>query len=166
MSISTKKKLLASLLTLMAGPALGADIGEGCYQRIYSDQHLKDNPDQVVWQMRLKVGSGLAAGEREAVMEVIAANQGHARRDDNNGRVFTQILICADDAGTARCQVECDGGGFVVVRQDGDGLTFATDYLMVGEGDGCGGVMDLAEKEGVTVRYRLNRVGDAVCSGM
>ncbi|SMX47577.1 hypothetical protein MAA8898_03694 [Maliponia aquimaris] len=158
--------MVLALTAVLAGQGVAEEIRAGCYQRIYSDQHLRDNPDQVVWQMRLKVGNGLAAGEREAVMEVIAANQGHARRDDNNGRVFTQGLICLDDAGTARCQVECDGGGFEVTRQDGDGLTFATDYLMVGEGDGCGGVMDLAEKVGVTVKYRLNRVGDAVCSGM
>lgn len=161
--------LLACLcgVVLCAAPAAAEDLRPGCYERIYSDDHLARHPQQVVWQIRLKVDGGTTAGTQAARLEVIAANQGHARRDDNHGRELTQGLSCETTRGVPLCRVECDGGALRVTKQDGGGLTFSTDYLMVGEqGPGCGGLMDLAEMPGQSVAYRLNRVPAAVCGRM
>lgn len=146
-----------SVLSVMALPVSGQaqDIRQGCYERIYSDAHMKKQPDQVVWQIRLKVGSG------PAQLEVVAANQGHARINDMHGRALTQDLFCT--GGT--CRAECDAGGLELVRQSSEGLTFRTRYLIAAPA-GCEDGLDLAEKPGQWVSYRLNRVPNSICSGM
>lgn len=165
LSIFEAKKLLAGLLILCAGGVSAADILPGCYQRIYSNDHLLGHPEQVVWQIRLRVGDWLTEVSREGKLEVIAANQGHARLNDMQGRVLMQSLYCGTEARSDLCQAECDGGALEVTRNDGDGMTFRTRYLMVGE-EGCEGTMDLAEVQDQWVNYRLYRVDDSVCSGM
>ncbi len=106
-------------------------------------------------------------GARYARMLVSFANQGHVRRNGQGAQVLDQFLFCFDDAeGTASCAVECDGGSFRITRQDKTGLTFQTKYLMVGNTDDCGGLINLAELPGRAVKYRLNRVAPQMCDGM
>lgn len=137
----------------------------GCFHRAYSEDHLKRNPDQVVAAMRLKIFD--SGNERHAQMDVRFANQGHVRRTGYGGQRLKQLLVCTETSnGRQRCGVECDGGLMVVTRQDASGLTFETDYLVVGEAEQCGGAVDLAEKPGERVSYRLMRAQANVCSDM
>ncbi|MEP3278623.1 MAG: hypothetical protein ABJN26_18505 [Stappiaceae bacterium] len=151
---------------LIAAPSFAKGAPEqGCYHRDYSRDHLKENPDQVVSAMRLKIYD--SGNERHAAMEVQFANQGHAGRDGHGNKQMKQYLVCFSNSGGApTCGVECDGGQMRLVKQDGAGLTFETDYLMVGETEQCGGAVDLAEHPGQSVRYRLNRAGPNICSDM
>ncbi len=162
-------------LACVLGAVLGFSVGQGalaqsgpqpgCFSRTYTADHLKSQPNQVVEAMRLKIYD--QGGARYANMRVLFANQGHVRRNGQGAQVLDQFLFCFDDSdGTPTCAVECDGGSFRITRQDKSGLTFQTKYLIMGETEGCGGLIDLAEIPGRAVKYRLNRVEPQVCEGM
>ena len=138
---------------------------EGCYERVYSQEHLAKNPDQVVAQIVVKFGQN--AGDRIAEMSVLTANQGHVQASGNGGQLLAQYLYCmAPGAGDKNwiCSVECDGGIMDILQSDAKTLLFRTDYLLVGESDECGGPVDLAEKPYQNVTYKLLRVADSQCS--
>ena len=160
MSIFAKKKMLALALVLGAGPAMAQDVPPGCYERVYSADHLARHPAQVVAALRLKVGDWMTEVAREGRIAVIPV--GGAGWPTALG----QFLICGNEAGAPLCQVECDGGAFEVVKWDASGMTFRTRYMLVGEGEGCGGLLDLAEVPGQFTSYRVNRVADGQCDGM
>lgn len=169
MGIFTEKKLKGLGLVLLAGlavPVAAEEIRPGCYTRVYSDQHLRENPAQVVKSVRLKVGGWMTEVAREAMIEVVPANQGHARGAPWVGARLQQFLICGTESGAPLCQVECDGGSMEVTRQDAQGMVFRTRYMMVGTTGECGGVMDMAEKRNQWVSYRLYRTADSDCGGM
>ncbi|MGP6087484.1 hypothetical protein [Antarctobacter jejuensis] len=150
----------------MAAPAVAEDIRPGCYQRVYSDAHLRAHPSQVVKSVRLFVGQWMTEVAREARIEVVPANQGHVRGQPWVGARLQQFLICGTESGAPYCQVECDGGRMEVTKQDGQGMVFRTRYMLVGETSECGGVMDMAEVPGAYTSYRLYRVADSDCYGM
>lgn len=156
---------LAAVLSIVA-PAVAEEIRPGCYQRVYSDSHLRSHPRQVVKSVRLYVGQWMTEVAREARIEVVPANQGHVRGQPWVGARLQQFLICGTESGAPYCQVECDGGRMEVTKQDGQGMVFRTRYMVVGNTTECGGVMDMAEVPGSYTSYRLYRVADSDCYGM
>ncbi len=163
-----RKASLAVVTVLGLALSTGAsaeDIRPGCYERVYTEDHLRRHPDQVVWQIRLKVGEWVTSVSREGLLQVVAANQGHARASGHGGKLLSQYLYCGTETRWDICQAECDAGRLQVTKQSGQGMTFRTRFLMVGDGFECG-AMDLAEIRDQWVSYRLNRVSDDVCSGM
>lgn len=149
-------------LVALAGPVFADGPALGCFERSYSDAHLAKNPAQVVRRIMLRLrwqDQAYTVGD----MWVETSDQGHVAASGLGGQMFSQFLLCWSEGQTDLCAVECDGGSFSVVRQDRDGLTFQTSYLLVGALYGCGGAVDLAEVPGQTVRYRLNRVSDRAC---
>jgi len=168
--IFDKKKLDRGLMVLTAcalliGPvSAGPKITNGCFMRDYSAAHLAKNPNQVVDWIRLKVFQD-AYDDTVADLDVIFADQGHAAGSEFAGRVTGQVLHCWESNGAVGCSVDCDGGSFIVRRDDGDVLVFETEGLMLGDTESCGGAITLAEEVGKPVRYRLNRVDDAACEG-
>lgn len=136
----------------------------GCYARDYSDAHLAKNPDQIV--DKISLGFASPYNEVWGFLSVLTANQGKAKKDGLGAQTFKQILICSDTAfekGKLICAVECDGGQMEGLQIDGKTIKFKTDYLLVGEIGGCGGAIDLAEKQDTFVTYVLHRVDDAQC---
>ena len=163
--------IYTSLLAVgLAAPTLAQDGPDlGCYQRTYSDAHLAQHPDQVVKSIWLWVYDQAFDGhvDRFAHMDVQFADQGHVRKSGYTGALrLDQYLVCFSNSDGPGCAAECDGGSFTVTKQTADSLTFATEYLMVGDTEGCGGMLDLAEKIGREVKYKLNRVDPVMCSGL
>jgi hypothetical protein len=148
------------------GAAWAEEVRPGCYQRVYSDAHLRGQPAQVVKSVRLRVGTWMTEVAREAVIDVVPANQGHVRGQPWVGARLQQFLICGTESGAPLCQVECDGGSMEVIKQDAQGMVFRTRYMLVGTTGECGGVMNMAEYPGQWVSYRLYRVADSDCYGM
>lgn len=151
----------AALVCVSAGPLKAADPMMGCFMRDYSDAHLAKHPAQVVDEIALSVRQ---AGEFiNGTLWVLTARQGHVAHSGLGGRLLKQQLLCWKEMGTMNCFVECDGGGFTVTKATGDSLTFRTNFLLVGDENGCGGPVDLAENPGQPVSYRLNRADPTVC---
>ena len=143
-------------------PVRAEQITTACYARQYSAKHLATHPDQVVAEMRLRFYDW--DGGAYADLDILTADQGHARANGQGGQRFDQFLLCfIDSEGAPGCAVECDGGSFRITRDDGEVMDIRTDYLMVGDTEGCGGAIDLAEKPDQAVTYRLYRVGDDTC---
>lgn len=161
----SRSAALALAAALAAGPAAAGGPLPGCFARDYSDAHLAANPAQVVDWIVLQVRPDPSAGT-VADMWVATAMQGHVLQTGHGGQLFSQFLICWDEGGVPVCGVECDGGTLTVTAQGPDGLTFRTGYLMVGNAQGCGGAVDLAERIGQPVSYRLDRVDASVCDGL
>ena len=140
----------------------------GCFERVYTPAHLAAHPDQVVARMVLQILDFKHdyGTDRVANMAVWTADQGHAAAAGKGNRRFDQILICWKGDDGAGCSVECDGGWFTVVKQDDSGLTFETTGLVVGdtEDEGCGGNINIAERIGQPVRYRLDTAEPRVCT--
>lgn len=171
LGILTKKEpgrscVFVGVLLLLADAAGAQEMPrEGCYFSSYEKAHLDAHPAQVVESMRMHVAT--EDDLRFVALEVRFADQGHAGRDGSGGRVLTQVLNCFKSLnGVPFCGVECDGGSFTTVRQDDAGLTLRTGYLMIGDTEGCGGVVDLAEVPWQSVSYRLDRVPATQCEGM
>ncbi len=156
---------LAILLLPASGWAGGYDWPQGCYAREYSDTHLVSQPNQVVAAIWLNFYH--QQGNDFAALSVVTSEQGHAAKSGLGNQFFDQFLICSDPgrSGSDRavCAVECDGGSFWIKAFDGKVLDIRTQYLMAGDTEGCGGAINLAEKPGQPVTYRLYRVDDAQC---
>ncbi|MDH3475423.1 MAG: hypothetical protein OEM59_17215 [Rhodospirillales bacterium] len=148
---------LAGAATAQEGPRLG------CYARDYTAAHLASHPDQIVGHIVMRVRPDPAGPGTLADLAVWTADQGHVRKAGLGGQRFDQVLICWREGKAAVCGVECDGGLMQVERDDGEVLQFRTDYLLVG-GGGCEGLVDLAERPGQAVSYRLSRAPDAACA--
>lgn len=139
-------------LILAATPAMAAP--EGCYTRHYSASHLEDHPAQIVANIWLRFGVDEAYDQPFAELGATMTD----------GAYLTQWLVCDQEGGAPRCAVECDGGSFVVSRDTFESIDIRTDYLLVGDGEGCGGMADLAEK-GATTTYRLFKSPPNGCPG-
>lgn len=162
-----RSTIFTSVIALIASPVFADQPDLGCYERVYSADHLKSHPEQVVSAIRMLVFDHKEYADRIASMEVLFANQGHVRAAGMGEQLLRQSLFCGQNSsGEGWCSVECDGGGFTVTKQDNSGITFRTDYLMVGDTEGCGGTIDMAEIPGKPVLYRLNRTSEAVCGGL
>jgi hypothetical protein len=153
-------------LALVAGTAGAQEFPPGCYERVYTADHLARHPEQKVSALRFFIGDWMTEHARFGRLAVIPVGQ-RARAGAPWPSALIQSLICGNEAGEERCEATCDAGALEVTRWDGGGLTFRTRYLMVG-GDvaGCGGLLDMAERPGTWVSYRVYRVGDATCAGM
>lgn len=153
-------------LAFLATPALAAP-PEGCWTRVYDRAHLKSQPAQVVEMIMLRFFPEPDGKSATANLAVVAANQGHAGKRGLGGEIFEQFLFCyRDKSATAgwSCSVECDGGQMKITRMDSKVMEFRTNYLLTGHIEDCGGVMDLAEKPGQPVTYRLYRHTGKYCT--
>lgn len=154
--------VIAALVVAVATQARADGPGVGCFERVYSDAHLAGQPAQIVKRMVLDIHQQ-EGGAKVAEMLVTTANQGYVAITGHGGQSFRQFLLCWSDGGRNICAVECDAGRMEVTRQDNTGLTFRTDTLWVGDADECGGAVNIIEKPGQSVSYRMNRVSQAIC---
>ncbi|MFK7940884.1 MAG: hypothetical protein AB8B82_15995 [Roseovarius sp.] len=158
--IFTSAMVLATAATAQEGPT------PGCYTRDYTQAHLDKHPDQVARALTMWIHDQ-QDGEftnRFAYLVVDFANQGHVKRDGHAAQRLDQSLICWKGSDRRKgCSVECDGGSFYVSDETDSTLTIATEYLWMGDAEGCGGKIDLAETAGREVKYRLNRVDPQNC---
>ncbi len=154
--------IFISAVALLVGPVAAQGLPPGCYVRDYSAAHLAKHPAQVVGWIRLKVFKD-AYGDTVADLDAAVADQGHAAGSGLGGQVLGQALHCWESGGQTGCSVECDGGWFTVQRSDAESLTIRTEYLLIGDVEGCGGALDLAEVPGQPVSYRLDRIDDGYC---
>jgi len=146
---------------LAATPLQAQDVPLGCYTRDYSQQHLAQNPEQIVDRMSiLFTKDDVYMG---AHVQVLLADQGHAGRDGYGGMRVSETA--GDFIGPLIFGIECDGGSFEVIANTGDSITIETSYFRLAE-DGCvdeGIRTSLAESGGGATRYLLHRAENAAC---
>lgn len=140
------------------------DLESGCYARHYDTRHLAEHPDQIVERIVIRVDAPPVDQPPDMDLAVWTANQGHVVSTGNQNRRFDQWLLCWSEAEKTLCGVECDAGVAHIQRADRDILQFTTNHLWVGEAEGCGGAVNLAEHTGQSVAYRLERVSDTICT--
>ena len=157
--------IFTSAICIFAGQAFAqAPITQGCFLRDYSDAHLASHPKQVVDWIRVKIHKD-QYDQTVADVDAYIANQGHALASGLGGQVLAGALHCWQSGGDIGCSVDCDGGTFYVIKDDGQTLTLRTEGVMIGDTESCGGALSLAEEVGKPTTYRLNRVADDVCEG-
>lgn len=159
-------KLTSTLLALCLVPTLvQASPFPGCYERDYGKAHLAENPQQGVAAIRMKI-SDPNDGYAVAVWTAVTMSaQGQAAADNVQGQVLEQAMFCPLD-NPGKCFVECDGGILEVVSQTKDSLTVRTNYLRIGDLEGCSAVSDLAEPGADWTTYRLNAAPASVCADL
>lgn len=93
--------------------------GDSCYERVYSSEHLEKHKTQSVTSIRFDhfpttFGTydennriAFDPGNAEVYFTVSARFRG-------SGKSFTNSGICTPRGQDYRCQIECDGGGFVL----------------------------------------------------
>lgn len=152
-------------LALIAAPLDAQD--RGCFQRSYDKAHLAAHPDQHIASLLLWIQENpIDPKDRYDWGALDATLSGQGASGGRAGEVMDQLMLCYADDPHPRCAVECDGGGFDIVRSDATGITIETAYMLIGSAEGCGGALDLAEVPGQAVRYRLNRVADELCDDL
>lgn len=151
---------------VMAETALTQHFNEkdSCYARQYSADHLKKNPNQIVSFLQFghfpSVNNGWASPpeEGEVRFSVIAKFKGNDKEYSNSGR-------CLSENGTLNCQIECDGGGFVLKHKDADSILL---YTRPGQGfvvSGCdAGDIRLITDQTDDKIFLLHRTADAQCT--
>lgn len=161
---------MAAIAALAIGVGLPAQAAEGpqpgCYAREYSPAHLKANPAQIVEAIALEISLSPDQSSVWAALSARFADQGRVKGGPSAGETMTQSLNCFDSDGRLGCAVDCDGGFFQVLSQDAKALTFRTEWLWVGDTEGCGGAEDLAEVKGQPTLYKLFKVDDATCAAL
>ena len=141
-------------------------VTQGCFERVYDDAHLAAHPDQVVRTIRILGGYWPEYDQTDVVVVAEMADQGHAGADGFGGRWLDQIATCWGDDTERGCSVDCDGGTFTILRDDGDEFVIRTRGFTMGPAEECGGSSNLAERAGESTTYRLFRVPDDVCKGL
>ena len=155
--------LILSLFLSIPLSATAQDVPLGCYARDYSDEHLAKRTEQVVDRLSIRFSK---SGERTtAEVKVLLADQGHAGRAGYGGRQASEV---ADNyAAPLRFNVECDGGGFDVVKSDSNGILIETDWFRLsGNRNECSGGdlrSNLHEEGSSSTRYRLEQAEAAAC---
>ena len=162
-----RSTIFTSALIFMANAA-AAELPEGCYHRSYSAAHLAGQPQQVVAEITLRIGpSVLNDGEIDADLRILTTDMSRTRAEGVANTTLTQWLMCFDDENDlVGCAVECDGGYMEFLMFDDSELLFSTNYLTVGDREGCGGAIDISEGPGDLTRYLLKRADPARCEGM
>lgn len=161
------RSIIFTSAVLAAGLASAEPIvTQGCFERVYDDAHLAAHPDQVVRTIRLWGGYWPEYDQTDVNIVAEMADQGHAGRDGLGGRWLDQVASCWGDAGERGCSVDCDGGTFTILRDDGDEFVFRTSGFTIGPAEECGGSSNLAERAGEPTTYRLFRVPDENCKGL
>lgn len=151
---------------VLASPTLAQTLPMGCFARDYDAAHLAANPQQNVQSIRLNFVPEHEFGSNVMAVRVLLANQARAADEGFGGQVMEQLSYCWDDGGTLRCGVECDAGIMDIGTVVGDRLDVTTSNFWVGDVEGCGGAMDLAEIDGQSTTYRVFRADGAQCEGM
>ncbi len=151
-------------VALIAGQVMAqTHLSGGCYARAYTADHLAANPDQVVARIVLFIWVEPETPD-EIDLAVWTGNQGHVAASGTANRRFDQSLMCWREDMATTCEVECDGSSLQVERADGEMLQFRTSNLTAGQGGGCGDTIDLTERPGQPVSYRLSRAPHRVCA--
>ena len=162
-------------LALLAAPLRAADLPGGfffdtptCFERVYTAGHLRQHPAQRVTRIRFEHfphiwGATDDAGRvnprlqpRQVFFRVLVSLRGK-RPGDNSG-------TCYAEDGRLNCYIECDGGGFELVR---DG---ANKMLIRNQGFAVSGCDAGSEAEGTWVNpkpddkvFRLYRLPQSAC---
>lgn len=113
--------------TALAERALTDHFGKGasCYERQYTAEHLKSHPQQTVSYIKFEHkefdygGNRFNANTGLVIFELTAQFTDSKRKFSNGGE-------CRPDNGKLRCQIECDGGGFVLEHKNADSLLLKT----------------------------------------
>jgi hypothetical protein len=119
-----------------------------------------------VKSVRVRGGGWPTGVAREAVLEFVTENQGHARNAPWVVARLQQARICGTERGAPLCLVACDGGAMPVAGQDAQGPVCRTDCLPAGTAQAWAGVLSTAEAIYNSVSYRLFRVADPDGYGM
>lgn len=123
-------------VTALAGPAGAASpwdemfpVGNSCYQRVYSDEHLAAHPQQRVTAMTIAADPEMPANPWPAV----ALN---VRLRGSDGGSAQAVAWCENTGDTLFCMMEGDAGAFsiapakgsaVLVTVSRDGMGFETE---------------------------------------
>jgi len=161
MNLRMKLFVNLSLSVFIATPLIAQDVPSGCFVRDYSEDHLAQNPEQIV--DRISILFGPIDGLVLADVKVQMANQGHAAVNGYGGAYFSEVAGTFSEALTFA--VDCDGGFFDVVHFDGDSIEIETSGFRLSP-DGCGdqgNVSNLLETGSSSTTYTLNRTELGAC---
>ena len=153
----------SALGMVLAVPVVADPIPMGCFERTYDAAHIASHPNQIVDWVRLEISENDTFDVIDAFLEARFSNQGRVKGTKSAGKILDQLLSCQEFGSGPGCAVDCDGGSFRFVRVSEKSITIETEGVTLGVTEGCGGSESLAEHLGETVRYRLNRVDDAIC---
>jgi hypothetical protein len=167
--------VLGLSLALVAAPVMAQTLEEfvskhdgatSCWQRIYSQTHLSEHPDQQVAAMTL--GLIQKAGDNAEEDGVVLFGLSASLRDGTNGETSG---ICAREAdGAVRCGVECDGGGVMIERRDGANLLAdleSTGFIRMESACGGGENTSFSINSGIDDKqFLLQRVEAKLCRGI
>lgn len=162
--------LLSLLATLVPTHASIDDVRPGnpvCYQREYSDDHMKANALQTVKKMKLRFSQSEYHTPDTLSLDVEAHIKKIKTRTTITGkkvskvvyRPFSNVMFCQREENQLRCGVECDGGSATIqwdiATKDREILLKNNGFVLHG---GCGDEL----QEGETIWLDPKKGGDDV----
>lgn len=168
------RNIICISVILASTASVAQDMPDGCYQRIYSAEHLRDNPDQTVSELTMEFGQFSAFFDLDEDLqdtpvvrvEALMASIPSTTESGTAGRRFSSVLFCGQHRrhrldpewmqdGAVSCSGECDGGTFQVVSANETEMLIRTQGVRLtacGEMDGFAMLKD--DQDGPTT-YKL-----------
>ena len=146
--------ILSAALSLSALPTSAQ---ESCFLRVYSDGHMKKNPNQTVKIMSIAFEGAARAG----VDAGATAGVNVWFRD--NARNYQAFMLCGPDGDKFWCGVECDGGGATIKWRSKDRILLTTTGFYVDADCGEGDMRLVKDTGAASTTYRLDRVAIDQC---
>lgn len=149
---------LAFSLIAFSPHVLAEDLPLGCYINAYDKAHLAKHKGQTVTSIKLKLVDARKTENAGAVMfgEIAVILRGKPKD------IWTETGLCNGKAGNWKCQIECDGGNFVLA-EDANGLTLINKEGFRISKDGCGEDNEAVHEKPGNRMFRLSKAKLSAC---
>lgn len=154
----TRSLFLALSLFAITSNILAEDLPLGCYINSYDKAHLAKHQGQTVKSIKVKLIDVRKMENSGAVMWAeIAVVLKNKPKD-----LWTETGLCNGKAGNWKCQIECDGGNFVL-SEDSNGLTLINKEGFRISKDGCGEDNEAVQEKPGNRMFRLSKAKLSAC---
>jgi hypothetical protein len=147
------RNVLAVIAVLALSPSAAYAQFKGCYERVYDQRYLKTHRKQDVIKIRLQLG--VAKGNDSAFELLDRVDAGFRKRAIYDGG----LIECQPAGDELSCNIEADGGSFVVTDRGENSVRITNKtYMRFGGEDGV-----TLKAKGEHLEFRLYRISESAC---
>lgn len=141
-------------IALFAHAPMAEAAFKGCYERVYDKSYLKKHRKQDVNKIRLQLGVGKGLDGPFELLDRVDA--GFRKSPIYRGNLI-ECKVSGDDL---TCNIEADGGGFIVTDRGDNSLRITNkSYMTFGDGDSATTIKAKGEHR----EFRLYRISETAC---
>jgi hypothetical protein len=150
--------LVLSVLPIIS-IGMAKDLPLGCFTNSYDKAHMAKHKGQTVTSIKMSILDSRKLENSNATLvaefDVTLRGQGTVK--------WGEAAFCRGKSGAWTCQIDCDGGGFVLA-EDANGITLLnSDGFRVAKDGGCGEENNSVDAKPGNRMFRLSKAKLAAC---